>query len=146
MRTPETYRVLVVDNHPDIHAVFRKILEAEDGLASQWVQVEAEVPGTRARGRPAPRFEVDCTRQGEEGLTEVMRALQAERPYSVAFVEARLPPGWDGIETIGHLWKADPALEVVLCTSVSDYSLQDSLRQARRTDHLLVLKTPFDDI
>jgi DNA-binding LytR/AlgR family response regulator len=57
-----------------------------------------------------------------------------------------MPPGWDGIETIGQLWKADPALEVVLCTAFSDYSLQESLRQVRRTDQLLVLKKPFDNI
>jgi PAS domain S-box-containing protein len=146
MQTDEIYRVLVIDNNPDLHAVFRKILAPEDSLAIPSARVEVEVLGTAAPGRLAPRFEVDCTQQGEEGLGLVTRARQAGRPYSVAFVDARLPPGWDGIETIGQLWKAYPALEVVLCTAVSDCSLQDSLRQVRQTDQLLVLKKPFDSI
>jgi PAS domain S-box-containing protein len=93
-----------------------------------------------------PHFEVDCVHQGKGGLAHVTRAREAGRPYSVAFVDGRMPPGWDGIETIGHLWKADPALEIVLCTGFADYSLHDIVRQLRRTDQLLVLKKPFASI
>jgi two-component system cell cycle sensor histidine kinase/response regulator CckA len=146
MQTQETYRVLVIDDNPDIHEQIRKILAAEDALAGPLTRVETEVTGQAAPGRRMPRFEVDGTRHGEEGLAHVTRARQAGQPYSVAFVDVRLPPGWDGIVTIGQLWKADPALEVVLCTAFADYSLLDSLRQVRRTDQLLVLKKPFDNI
>ncbi len=57
-----------------------------------------------------------------------------------------MPPGWNGIETIGLLWQADPELEVVLCTAFSDDTLAGITRQMRRTDQLLVLKKPFDNI
>jgi two-component system, cell cycle sensor histidine kinase and response regulator CckA len=144
MQTDETYRVLVIDDNPDIHAEFRKILAAQGNLAGSWSPVAADVPGGAAAGRGAPRFEVDCTFQGEEGLALVSLARQAGRPFSVAFVDVRMPPGWDGIETIDRLWQADRALEIVLCTAFSGHSLQDSLRQVRRTDQLLVFKKPFD--
>jgi PAS domain S-box-containing protein len=146
MQTNEAYRVLVIDDDPDIHDVIRKILAADDSLACQLARGEAEVLGPAAPGRVVPRFEVDCAHQGEEGLTRVTCAREAGRPYSVAFVDGRMPPGWDGIETIGHLWKADPDLEIVLCTAFSDYSLEDIARQLRRTDQLLVLKKPFASI
>jgi PAS domain S-box-containing protein len=146
MQTHEIYRVLVIDDNPDIHEDFRKILGAEDGLAGHLAKVEAEVLGVAAPGQLVPRFEVDCVHQGQEGLARVLRARADGRPYSVAFVDVRMPPGWDGIETIGHLWKAEPALEIVLCTAFSDYSLQDIARQLRRPDQLLVLKKPFDNI
>jgi PAS domain S-box-containing protein len=146
MQTHENYRVLVIDDNPDIHEDFRKILGAEDSLAGHLAKVEAEVLGVTAPGQLVPRFEVDCVHQGQEGLARVLRARADGRPYSVAFVDVRMPPGWDGIETIGHLWKAEPALEIVICTAFSDYSLQDIARQLRRPDQLLVLKKPFDNI
>jgi two-component system, cell cycle sensor histidine kinase and response regulator CckA len=146
MQAHETYRVLVIDDNPDIHEDIRKILAAEESPGAALQQVESEVLGEDATDHRAPRFEVDCAHQGEEGLARVTSARQSRRPYAVAFVDVRMPPGWDGIETIGQLWKADPALEVVLCTAFSDYTLQESLRQVRRTDQLLVLKKPFDNI
>jgi PAS domain S-box-containing protein len=146
MQTNEAYRVLVIDDNPDMHDVIRKILAGDDSPACPLARVEAEAPGPAAPGRLMPRFEVDCAHQGEGGLTHVTCARKAGRPYSVAFVDGRMPPGWDGIETIDHLWKADPDLEIVLCTGFSDYSLQDITRQLRRTDQLLVLKKPFANI
>src|SRR5580700_10808426 len=146
MQTHEAYRVLVIDDNPDIHEDFRKILAADDSLAGQLAKVEAEILGAAAPGQLVPRFEVDCAHQGDKGLAQVTRAREEGRPYSVAFVDVRMPPGWDGIETIGYLWKADPALEIVLCTAFSDYSLQDIARQLRCSDQLLVLKKPFDNI
>jgi two-component system, cell cycle sensor histidine kinase and response regulator CckA len=146
MQTHEIYRVVVIDDNPEVHADISRILAAEDTPATRSAVLECDVTGTTASGRPMPRFEVDCTRQGEEGLAQVTRARQDGRPYSVAFVDARKPPGWEGVETIGRLWTADPALEVVLCTAIADSSLQESLRHVRRTDQLLVLKKPFDKI
>ena len=146
MQTHEKYRVLVIDDNPDIHEDFRKILAEDDSLAGHLAKVEAEILGAAAPAQLVPRFEVDCAHQGEEALAQVNRARADGRPYSVAFVDVRMPPGWDGIETIGHLWKADPSLEIVLCTAFSDYSLQDIARQLRGSDRLLVLKKPFDNI
>ena len=146
MQTHEPYRVLVIDENPDIHEEFRQILAADDSQAGQWAGMEAESPAAPAPGLVLPRFDLDCARQGAEGLEQVTRAAAEGRPYALAFVDVRTPPGWDSIETIRHLWKADPALEVVLCTASSEYSLQDIARRLQRRDQLLVLKKPFDNI
>ncbi len=146
MQTHEAYRVLVIDDSPDMHEVIRKILATDDSQARPLAQVEKEIHGTPAPERLMPRFEIDCAHQGQDGLTHVTRARAAGRPYSVAFVDGRMPPGWDGIETIGHLWDADPALEIVLLTGFSDYSLQEIARQLQRMEQLLVLKKPFAGI
>src|ERR1051326_1170424 len=58
----------------------------------------------------------------------------------------RMPPGWDGIETIEKIWKKDPSLEIVICTAYSDHSWADVLRRLGRTDRLLILKKPFDTV
>jgi PAS domain S-box-containing protein len=142
----EAYRVLVIDDNPGIHDAFRAILMSDDSLAAQLAKVEAEVLGQRAPGIELPQFQVDCVLHGEEGLARVVAARQGARPYAVAFVDVRMPPGWDGIETIDKIWHADPSLEVVICTGFCDYSLQDIARKLRRTDQLLLLKKPFDNM
>jgi signal transduction histidine kinase/HPt (histidine-containing phosphotransfer) domain-containing protein len=71
-------------------------------------------------------------------------ACKKNQPYATAFVDMRMPPGWNGIETIGQIWMADPRVQVVICTAYSDDSWDRILRQLGRTDRLLILKKPFD--
>jgi len=48
-------------------------------------------------------FEIDSAVPGQEGLAKVQHALQRKAgPYAMAFVDVRMPPGWDGIETISR--------------------------------------------
>ena len=91
-------------------------------------------------------FEIDSALQGQDGLAYVERAQAASRPYALAFVDVRMPPGWDGIETIGHLWEADPDLQIVICTAHSDYNWQDISKRLGVSDNLVILKKPFDII
>jgi PAS domain S-box-containing protein len=64
----------------------------------------------------------------------------------MAFVDVRMPPGWDGIETIQRIWKADPDLQVVICTAYSDHSWEEIIQKLGATDSLLILKKPFDNV
>ena len=110
-----------------------------------------QMAGAEIEGRPIPpaglpTFTLDCASQGREALEMVIQARQAGRPFAVAFVDMRMPPGWDGIETIEQLWKVEPALEVVICTAFIDFSADDIVRRLRRTDQVLLLKKPFDGI
>src|SRR5205823_618022 len=68
-------------------------------------------------------------------------------PYAVAFVDVRMPPGWDGIETISRIWKEFPDLQIVICTAYSDYSWDEIAKSVGgNTDKMLVLKKPFDNV
>jgi signal transduction histidine kinase len=102
------------------------------------VAVEATMPLT------FPTFEIDFAFQGQEGLERVRKALAQERPYTMAFVDMRMPPGWNGIETISRIWKECFDLQIVICTGYSDFSWHDLIRQFGHSDRLLVLKKPFD--
>ena len=55
-----------------------------------------------------------------------------------------MPPGWDGIETIKHMWKIDPDIQVVICTAYSDYSWEETVKELGMGDNYLILKKPFD--
>ncbi|MDF2462930.1 MAG: response regulator receiver sensor signal transduction histidine kinase [Ramlibacter sp.] len=56
----------------------------------------------------------------------------------------RMPPGWDGLETIEHLWASDPHLQVVVCTAYSDYPWTEFIERVHARDNLLILKKPFE--
>ena len=85
--------------------------------------------------------------QGQEGLTKLEEALcKPDNPFTVAFVDMRMPPGWDGVQTIQRLWQADPNVQVVICTAYSDYSWEEISKKLGLTDRLLILKKPFDPV
>ena len=92
------------------------------------------------------RFEVDSAFQGEEGLQCVGTALKEGRPYAVAFVDIRMPPGMDGVETTERLWREDPDLQVVLCSAYTDYSWEDVVQRLGISQRLLILHKPFDSM
>ena len=135
----------MIDDNRAIHEDFRKILAGPEGH-SALDDFEASLFGEKSAGTRLPLFEVDSAYQGQEGLERVRQALQEGRPYSVAFVDVRMPPGWDGIETAARLWEASPDLQVVICTAYSDYSLGEMLEKLGDSDRLLILKKPFDNV
>ncbi len=139
-------RILIVDDSQGIHNDFRKVLGAckseEDDL--DWIK--AEMLGEVVEKDTEAHFEVDSAFQGVEGLSKVLNAVESGRPYALAFVDIRMPPGWDGVETIEHLWQVDPDLEVVICSAYSDYGWDQIVSRLGKTDRLLVLKKPFESV
>jgi signal transduction histidine kinase len=142
-------RVLVIDDNPAIHADVRKILCPQTSeTAACLAALEAELLGNERCAPTSTKasFTVDDAHQGREGLEMVKRALAGNHPYAMAFVDVRMPPGWDGVETTLELWKVAPDLQIVICTAYSDYSWDDLLKRLGNSDRLVILKKPFDTI
>lgn len=139
-----SHRILVVDDNPAIHEDIKKILcpATDDDLS----QDEAALFGTLSPASERSDFTIDSAHQGQEGLALVERALVEGRPYSMAFVDVRMPPGWDGIETIRQIWKHYPELQVVICTAYSDRSWDEIIRTLGKSDSMVILKKPFDNV
>lgn len=146
MKTPQNRRILLVDDMPAIHEDFRKILMPQAPEHAQLSAVEAALFGEEDSALPQIAFELDSAYQGQEGLSKLEAALHENRPYAMAFVDMRMPPGWDGVQTIEHLWQRDPRLQVVICTAYADGSWADILARLDVSDRLLILKKPFDSI
>ncbi|HEV2330838.1 MAG TPA: GGDEF domain-containing response regulator, partial [Verrucomicrobiae bacterium] len=107
-------RILVVDDNQAIHDDFRKTLLGTGSSSSALADLEAELfskPGSAPKIGP---FRVDFASQGADALALLEAALKANDPYSLAFVDIRMPPGWDGVETIDRLWKVCPSLQAVV--------------------------------
>ncbi|MBW8002274.1 MAG: response regulator [Planctomycetes bacterium] len=139
-------RILVIDDNEVIHDDFKAILGCEEEGLVDVEEEEEAIFGTPSDSLEKEVYEIDSAFQGQEGLEKVRQALKDGHPYAMAFVDVRMPPGWDGIETIKHIWEEYPALQVVICTAYSDYSWHDMLSQLGTTDKLLILKKPFDNM
>ena len=139
------HRILLVDDNTSIHADFRKILCPNNTATAAINEMEEalfdEKPATELTS-----FTLDSAYQGQEALEKVKQSLAENRPYAMAFVDVRMPPGWDGIETIAHLWEVHPELQIVVCTAYSDYSWEGMRAKVSQPENLLVLKKPFDNI
>ncbi len=144
--TEKNRRVLVIDDNRAIHEDFRKILCPSNATVMALDAAEAALFGGSTDPVEDTRFEVDSAYQGQEGVMLAAKAIEAGRPYAVAFVDVRMPPGWDGVETTGQLRKLDPELQVVLCTAYSDYSWDEMFEVLGQRDGLLILKKPFDSV
>lgn len=139
-------RILIVDDNESIHSDFRNILCPDDFDQTEVSQMEAVLFEETVQTRQQSGFELDSAFQGSEGLEMVKKALAESRPYALAFVDVRMPPGWDGIETVGRLWQVDPDIQIVVCTAYADYSWEEMRAKVGQPDGLLVLKKPFDNI
>ena len=140
------FRILLIDDNPAIHEDFRKILLSDsndDELDDFEAQVFGNVLSERADSAP---YIIESAFQGAEGFAMARRAKEENAQYSVAFIDVRMPPGWDGVETVRNIWKHCPELQVVLCTAFSDYSWAQMHKVLGSSDSLFILKKPFDNV
>ncbi len=139
-------RVLVIDDNRAIHEDFRKILGTGSAATVELLELDARIFDAKPPGPSIPSFVIESAYQGRAGLDLVREANATGHPYAVAFVDMRMPPGWDGVETIRNIRAHDPDLQIVACTAYSDYSWTDMAAQLAESDGLLILKKPFDCI
>jgi len=143
LNTIKNNRILIVDDNRAIHSDFRKILCPSQG--SELEGVEARLFETEVAA-PRPTYEIDSVYQGQEALALVESARKARCPYAMAFMDVRMPPGWDGVETTSRIWQVCPDIQIVLCTAYSDYSWDEMIGKLGHSDRLVILKKPFDPV
>ena len=150
MSRSTTGRILIVDDNKAIHEDFRKALDGDfvSSASAELDELEASLFGApQAKQSPLDvKYEIDSALQGQEGLAMISEAIKEGRPYSLAFIDVRMPPGWDGIETTERIWRIQPDLQVVICSAYSDYTWEDIIEALDTADRLLILKKPFQRI
>lgn len=142
-QTQPVHRLLVVDDNEAIHNDFRKVLtpmvkdEALDSL-------ESELFGETPTSVQRQEYDIVACSQGLQGVERVAESVEHNRPFAVAFVDMRMPPGIDGLETIEQVWAIDPDIEIVICSAYSDHSWDEIAERLGHSDRWLLLRKPFD--
>src|SRR5258706_16072690 len=141
-------RILIIDDNAAIHLDFRKVLgvQAEHTAQAALDVLEANLFGDAVVAAARPNFDIDSAHQGQEGVAMAHQALVEGRPYTMAFVDMRMPPGWDGLKTIERLWATDPDVQVVICSAHTDYDWTEVVERLGHSDKLLVLRKPAEPI
>jgi len=146
-------RILIVDDNKDIHEDIKYILDSsiptEDQMVTQSLRKELfgeDEYDFKLDKDYKIRYRIDDAYQGEEAIRMVLKALEEGYPYSLIFMDVRMPPGMDGVEAIKAIWKIEPTVEVVICTAYSDYSWDQIVAKLGQNDHLLFLRKPFDNV
>lgn len=139
-------RILIVDDTHSIHQDFEKILLVDNTNSLEDMEAMLFGQDLNPTNPNSIDFQLDSAFQGNEALEKVKLSIEKKLPYALAFVDMRMPPGWDGIQTIEYLWQVDPNIQIIICTAYSDYSWQETFARLGNSDNLLVLKKPFDNI
>jgi len=143
-------RILIVDDNEDIHRDIRRIL-----LPAHRSDVTTsldELIGKVLNETPPPddssgyNYSIDSAFQGDEAYALVEQSVREDRPYQVAFVDVRMPPGWDGVETVERLWQIDAKIQAVICSAYSDYTWRELNERLGGNDRFFILRKPFDAV
>jgi PAS domain S-box-containing protein len=140
------HRILIVDDNSAIHEDFRKILCPTRPDKSEVRNLKAALFDKPSKAPTTVDFELISAFQGQEALTLISRSIAEKRPFAMAFLDVRMPPGWDGVETAARLWQVDPNLQIVICSAYSDYSWDEMRARLDQPDSLVILKKPFDNV
>ncbi|MCG6946370.1 MAG: HD domain-containing protein [Deltaproteobacteria bacterium] len=124
---PNSVRILVVDDEPAILSLYQATLQP--------------------RSKPK-HFELTLCRQAAEAFDAFQTAVGEGKPFAVAFLDLRMPPGPDGIWLAERIRSLDPYTEIVMVTGYSDTSTTPDKIASRvpPTDKLLYLQKPFHNL
>ncbi|CAK8713795.1 histidine kinase [Candidatus Electrothrix laxa] len=143
-------RILIIDDDHDIWKSYQLVLQPnKQDETSSMSQLNAlllaEQPSEKnLPSEEMPYFDLSYAPQGQDGYEMVKQAINDKQPFAIAFVDIRMPPGWDGMETATRIRKFDPDIEIVIVTAYSDRSREEIARVVGTLHKLLFFRKPFD--
>ncbi|MEO5328609.1 MAG: response regulator [Magnetococcus sp. THC-1_WYH] len=135
-------RVLVVDDDQDLLVFYRMLLHPPQPKGRS--HLEAFVNAPVRDEPPRPVFSVDTVDQGQDAILLVQKSIMENQPYAIAFVDMRMPPGIDGLETARRIRALDDRITIVIVTAFSDRSL-DEIHNMLQHDILFIRKPVTHD-
>lgn len=137
--------ILIIDDDHDLWQAYREVLSQQSGWKEGATQELTDLLGPeRSNAATETVFDLQCAPQGREGFLLVQQAIADNQPFSVAFIDIRMPPGWDGMETARQIRAIDPNIEIVIVTAYSDRTRREIVQTVGAPDKLLFLRKPFD--
>ncbi|NRA26670.1 MAG: hypothetical protein HRU10_05405 [Opitutales bacterium] len=150
-------RIIIIDDTISVLEDFKSILSAKKSFDQSLAKVSDELFGEEEGSAPEQNqtmstdesdivFDVSTAVQGKMGHSLALDAMQKGKPFQVAFVDMRMPPGWDELQTIHAIMQIDANLQCVICTAYSDFTWAETMQELNheRSDRILILKKPFD--
>jgi signal transduction histidine kinase len=143
MTSEEMTRILVVDDEQPVREAYRAVLCTPVPESDELAQTEAELFGAPESAADKRSFDVTFAAQGEEAVAAIGASVAEDRPYQLAFLDVRMPPGIDGVETARRIRQLDDQVNIVIVTGYSDNHPRDIATQVPPFDKLFYISKPF---
>lgn len=152
---PPRYRLLVADDEPNLHEAYRRVFQQFladgcDEVPSRLDELSAELfhdpPASSAAPacNPCVIEDVSYHRQGEQAVAAVEAACAEGRPFALAFLDMRMPPGIDELETARRIRTIDPDINILIVTGYSDHRPGEIAHVVGSPDKLFYFVKPFE--
>lgn len=141
-------RILVVDDDQDVIAAYRSALDCNVLDVPHGFKDPIKALGRELFDQPnnadveASTWRVDFVNQGLDAFDAVCAAALDSDPYSVVFLDIRMPPGIDGCETARRIRQIDPNVHIVFVSGYSDYSEEELSEAAGPSKNVSFMQKP----
>lgn len=137
-------RILLVDDEPRILDELGKVLSPAEQSNAELNELENRLfNNSKTNRRKTTCYNVCCCRQGDEAVREVQESIEKNEPFSVAFIDIRMPPGPDGVSTAEEIRKLDHDVQIVMMTGYSDFDISEIAHRIPPEDKLLYMQKPI---
>lgn len=142
-------RILIADDEPQLHAAYRDCFAVRVETDADLAALGAELFGgegtadSESGDNPFAGYRFDYVSQGEDAVERIMAARDSGDPYAALFLDMRMPPGIDGLETARRVRALDKTINIVVVTGYSDHNPQKIAKVAGPLDKLYYLSKPF---
>jgi diguanylate cyclase (GGDEF)-like protein len=141
-----TNRVLVVDDDSQLIGEYVRCLGEDfepDAATATLGDLEKVLFGEVTDRKGAARFEVHSRNQGEQAVAAAESAMANREPFSIVFIDIRMPPGIDGIEAAKQIRALDPNVNIVVVTGSLSLDPDNLGKEIPPADKVFFFKKPF---
>ncbi|MBA3015096.1 MAG: LuxR C-terminal-related transcriptional regulator [Proteobacteria bacterium] len=139
-------RILIVDDEQSILEAYRQVLSGSRTQTTSQPRLDALenrlFPDSQQKF-VMPTFDLCLCRQGHEAVEAVRTSITEKSPFSVAFIDVRMPPGKDGVWAASEIRKLDPWVNIVIVTAFSDLNPAEINHTVQPPNRLLYMQKPF---
>ena len=140
-------RILVADDEPEILDLYQYVFSPGKISDAQFAGTDESIGKifgkTKDKKTFRTTFETVFCRQGDDAVEAVKASLKENRPFSVAFLDVRMPPGPDGIQVAEQIRILDPNIEFVVVTGYSDVQPEEIAARVQPAQKLFYIQKPF---
>jgi len=145
-QSAENLRILVADDEQASLELFEQLLspnETGNAASSELDKLSERLFGNDSQKEKPTIIDLLTCQSGNQAVEAVKNSLEQDRPFAMAFLDVRMPPGPDGVRTAEKIRKMDPNIEIVIVTAYSDIKPRDIARKVPPSHKLLYIQKPF---
>jgi len=141
-------RILIADDEEPVLDAYRAVFSdaRPTASASALNDLKAKLFQGSTAVQPAgdgDLFDAHYCRDAEQAVLAVRRAVADGAPFSVTFLDMRMPPGEDGVWAATRIRESDPDVDIVIATAFSDTDPRQIAAQVPPEEKLFYIQKPF---